>query len=131
MAPNYEMRNQIWKSIWPPHMPISSDVEWQKLAMDYELTGGLIKNVNNDFPNYIKSHYYLKFISPIFTKLPLFLLYFILSTNFSHPLSFFCRLSYQHFRLQFQEMLKMYLLRTTIFSIQVHFSCFYILLLFY
>eukprot|EP00026_Physarum_polycephalum_P000306 Phypoly_transcript_00306.p1 GENE.Phypoly_transcript_00306~~Phypoly_transcript_00306.p1 ORF type:complete len:1112 (+),score=182.86 Phypoly_transcript_00306:1977-5312(+) len=44
MAPDYEMRSQIWKSIWPPHMPISSNVEWQKLAMDYELTGGLIKN---------------------------------------------------------------------------------------
>lgn len=45
LAPDYEMRHQIWKSILPANMPVENDVEWQKLAMDYELTGGLIKNV--------------------------------------------------------------------------------------
>ncbi len=38
------MRYQIWKSIFPPKLPISDDIDWQKLAMDYELTGALIKN---------------------------------------------------------------------------------------
>jgi hypothetical protein len=102
MAPDYEMRDQIWKSILPPHMPISSDVEWHKLAMDYELTGGLIKNVWH------------------ITLLIFFILFFRFFFFFLFILFFvFCRLSCQHFRLQSPEMPKMCLLQTAIFSIQV------------
>ena len=42
--PEYEARQQIWRKLTPPRMPISKDVNFDVLAKA-ELTGGEIKNI--------------------------------------------------------------------------------------
>lgn len=42
--PSVEMRQEIWKGLLPAKMPLAKDVNIKKLA-EFELTGGLIKNV--------------------------------------------------------------------------------------
>eukprot|EP00899_Mesostigma_viride_P017150 jgi/Mesvir1/25436/Mv01713-RA.1 len=43
-APDMRAREAIWRAHLPPDLPLSADVDLRQLAMDYELTGGLIKN---------------------------------------------------------------------------------------
>jgi AAA+ superfamily predicted ATPase len=43
-SPDSILRKQIWLKHIPPEMKIDSSVDFEKLAMNYELTGGLIKN---------------------------------------------------------------------------------------
>jgi len=38
-APDFEMRQQIWKRHLPPSIKLSKDVDLQEIAMEFELTG--------------------------------------------------------------------------------------------
>lgn len=42
--PDPFLRSAIWKAHIPPSVSLSSDVNFNELAVKYELTGGLIKN---------------------------------------------------------------------------------------
>eukprot|EP01062_Namystynia_karyoxenos_P003020 TRINITY_DN11055_c0_g1_i1.p1 TRINITY_DN11055_c0_g1~~TRINITY_DN11055_c0_g1_i1.p1 ORF type:complete len:1107 (+),score=476.25 TRINITY_DN11055_c0_g1_i1:88-3408(+) len=42
--PDHHMRCEIWRKHVPPSLKVCDGVDWEALAMDYELTGGLIKN---------------------------------------------------------------------------------------
>lgn len=42
--PDHSMRHQIWLSHIPSEMTLADDVSIEKLALNYELTGGLIRN---------------------------------------------------------------------------------------
>lgn len=42
--PDHSMRHQIWLSHIPESLKLNSDVSLERLALDYELTGGLIRN---------------------------------------------------------------------------------------
>eukprot|EP00667_Euglena_gracilis_P001253 EG_transcript_1254 len=42
--PDHMMRRDIWAKHLPSGVPVSSDVDYDALALDYELSGGLIKN---------------------------------------------------------------------------------------
>ena len=42
--PNHILRQQIWKSLAPPDLPLDDDVDFAVLANKYELTGGTMKN---------------------------------------------------------------------------------------
>lgn len=42
--PDHSMRHQIWASHIPPKLSLAPDVSLEQLALDYELTGGLIRN---------------------------------------------------------------------------------------
>ena len=43
-VPDFAMRSQIWHKHIPPKLPISKDIDWHSLSMDYEFSGGFIKN---------------------------------------------------------------------------------------
>eukprot|EP01130_Rhizamoeba_saxonica_P002735 TRINITY_DN1249_c0_g1_i1.p1 TRINITY_DN1249_c0_g1~~TRINITY_DN1249_c0_g1_i1.p1 ORF type:complete len:633 (+),score=125.88 TRINITY_DN1249_c0_g1_i1:1566-3464(+) len=43
-SPDFALRKEIWKSHVPKLVHLDDDVDWDALAMDYELTGGFIKN---------------------------------------------------------------------------------------
>lgn len=44
-APNYLERLEIWKLVTSPKsVPCDPTIDWQKIALQYELTGGFIKN---------------------------------------------------------------------------------------
>lgn len=42
--PDHQLRLQIWASHVPKHLPLAADVHLEKLALNYELCGGLIRN---------------------------------------------------------------------------------------
>lgn len=42
--PDHIMRHQIWQSHLPPQLSLDKDVSLEHLALNYELTGGLIRN---------------------------------------------------------------------------------------
>ncbi|ELR12202.1 ATPase, AAA domain containing protein [Acanthamoeba castellanii str. Neff] len=42
--PDFNLRREIWRSHLPPDIAVAADVEWTKLAMNFELAGGFIKN---------------------------------------------------------------------------------------
>ncbi|KPA77673.1 putative AAA family ATPase [Leptomonas pyrrhocoris] len=42
--PDHQLRLRIWKSHLPPQLPLADDVSVEKLALNYELSGGLIRN---------------------------------------------------------------------------------------
>lgn len=42
--PDHTMRHQIWQSHLPSKLALASDVSLEQLALNYELTGGLIRN---------------------------------------------------------------------------------------
>jgi len=42
--PDPFLREKIWKAHLPPELRVASDVDWVQLSMDYELSGGFIKN---------------------------------------------------------------------------------------
>jgi len=42
--PDLLLREKIWRSMAPPKLPLSSDVDFMLLARKYELQGGFIKN---------------------------------------------------------------------------------------
>jgi SpoVK/Ycf46/Vps4 family AAA+-type ATPase len=42
--PTVEQRRQLWRQIWPGTVPGSADLEIERLAQDYELTGANIRN---------------------------------------------------------------------------------------
>lgn len=42
--PDHSMRHQIWRSHLPSKLALASDVSLEQLALNYELTGGLIRN---------------------------------------------------------------------------------------
>lgn len=42
--PDHLLREKIWKSLHPPLIPLSNDVNLKELALKFELTGGFIKN---------------------------------------------------------------------------------------
>lgn len=42
--PDLLLRRQIWAKHFPDQVPLDKDVDLDRLAVDYELTGGLIKN---------------------------------------------------------------------------------------
>lgn len=43
-VPDFAMRSQIWRKHIPPKLPISQDIDWHSLSMDFEFSGGFIKN---------------------------------------------------------------------------------------
>eukprot|EP01129_Flabellula_baltica_P013449 TRINITY_DN6237_c0_g1_i1.p1 TRINITY_DN6237_c0_g1~~TRINITY_DN6237_c0_g1_i1.p1 ORF type:complete len:1099 (+),score=231.60 TRINITY_DN6237_c0_g1_i1:22-3318(+) len=43
-SPDYILRQKIWESHVPTSVSIDQGVDWSSLAMDYEITGGFIKN---------------------------------------------------------------------------------------
>lgn len=43
--PNVESRKQIWMSIFPKEVPLSSDIDFDYLASQFEIAGGNIKNI--------------------------------------------------------------------------------------
>ena len=43
-VPDFQQRREIWRRHVPPRLALAPDVDWDALAMGYELTGGLIKN---------------------------------------------------------------------------------------
>ncbi|MGP8175894.1 MAG: ATP-binding protein [Terracidiphilus sp.] len=43
--PDAEQRERIWRSIFPSHAPVASDVEFGFLARQFELAGGNIRNI--------------------------------------------------------------------------------------
>ena len=43
-APDENLRVKLWNTLCPPKLPISKDVDFGKLAADYQFTGGDIKN---------------------------------------------------------------------------------------
>eukprot|EP00898_Chlorokybus_atmophyticus_P008869 jgi/Chlat1/8984/Chrsp94S00697 len=43
-APDASSREKIWRAHAPERLKLAPDVDWKKLAVTYELTGGLIKN---------------------------------------------------------------------------------------
>jgi len=44
LEPDVEMRKKLWKILTPEGLPLSSDIDFNELAKNYELTGGEIKN---------------------------------------------------------------------------------------
>ena len=42
--PDAESRERLWQAMMPSAVPIEEGVRWDELAMDYELSGGHIKN---------------------------------------------------------------------------------------
>jgi SpoVK/Ycf46/Vps4 family AAA+-type ATPase len=42
--PDHILREKIWRSLCPPKLSLSDDVDLAELALKYELTGGFIKN---------------------------------------------------------------------------------------
>jgi ATP-dependent 26S proteasome regulatory subunit len=42
--PDPFLRKEIWLKHLPKEMKIDKDIDFDKLSLDYELTGGLIKN---------------------------------------------------------------------------------------
>jgi hypothetical protein len=42
--PDHILREKIWKTLQPPRLKVSDDVNLMELALKYELTGGFIKN---------------------------------------------------------------------------------------
>lgn len=42
--PDVEMRKKLWKTLTPEGLPLSTDIDFNELAKNYELTGGEIKN---------------------------------------------------------------------------------------
>eukprot|EP01006_Ploeotia_vitrea_P029076 TRINITY_DN61676_c0_g1_i1.p1 TRINITY_DN61676_c0_g1~~TRINITY_DN61676_c0_g1_i1.p1 ORF type:complete len:1039 (+),score=112.61 TRINITY_DN61676_c0_g1_i1:442-3117(+) len=43
-APDHTHREKIWNSLLPEHISLADDVNFHSLALQYELSGGLIKN---------------------------------------------------------------------------------------
>ena len=43
-SPDPHLRHLIWKRHIPPRLPVEEGLDWQAVAMDFELTGGFIKN---------------------------------------------------------------------------------------
>lgn len=43
-SPDPILRKMIWKKHFPQEMTLSSDIDFDKLSVSHELTGGLIKN---------------------------------------------------------------------------------------
>jgi ATP-dependent 26S proteasome regulatory subunit len=41
--PDRELRLKLWQVLCPPKLPLAKDVDFKKLAKDYEFTGGEIK----------------------------------------------------------------------------------------
>jgi hypothetical protein len=44
-APSEADRLRLWHGIWPKELPLSSDVEFERLARQFKLSGGSIRNV--------------------------------------------------------------------------------------
>ena len=44
-APDAELRRQIWAKVFPPGVPIATEVDFEFLARKFELSGGNIKNI--------------------------------------------------------------------------------------
>jgi SpoVK/Ycf46/Vps4 family AAA+-type ATPase len=42
--PDMDQRKRIWETLCPPEAPLDRNVDFSKLAKDFELTGGMIKN---------------------------------------------------------------------------------------
>jgi len=42
--PDQELRARIWRNLCPPAAPLSSDVDFEELSWDFDMTGGNIKN---------------------------------------------------------------------------------------
>ena len=45
--PRAEERHQIWQKTFPPQLATAADIDWQQIAMRYELTGAGILNVTH------------------------------------------------------------------------------------
>ena len=45
VVPDFELRQQIWIQHIPPAVKLDTDVDIKQIAMNYEITGGFIKNV--------------------------------------------------------------------------------------
>lgn len=43
--PDAVRRRLIWDRIWPPEIPLADDVDFDRLAQQYKLSGGNVKNV--------------------------------------------------------------------------------------
>ena len=43
-APDVEMRQRLWEILIPDQLPLADDVDYAKLAREFELSGGLIRN---------------------------------------------------------------------------------------
>jgi SpoVK/Ycf46/Vps4 family AAA+-type ATPase len=43
--PNKEARQQIWSTIWPAQTPLGTNLDYEVLADEFEITGGNIKNI--------------------------------------------------------------------------------------
>jgi ATP-dependent 26S proteasome regulatory subunit len=43
--PDRSARRRIWAGIWPPEAPVARDVDLDRLAGEFELSGGNIRNV--------------------------------------------------------------------------------------
>jgi ATP-dependent 26S proteasome regulatory subunit len=57
--PDFNLRREIWRSHLPPDIAVAADVEWTKLAMNFELAGGFIKNVGLRFlPPTLRSSFF-------------------------------------------------------------------------
>ncbi len=44
-SPDEAHRRQIWAGIWPPQAPLAADVDLDRLARQFKLSGGNIKNI--------------------------------------------------------------------------------------
>lgn len=43
-VPDFAMRSKIWRNHIPPKLHVAKDIDWNSLAMDFEFSGGFIKN---------------------------------------------------------------------------------------
>jgi ATP-dependent 26S proteasome regulatory subunit len=44
--PDFSLRRKIWETHVPPNVTVAPNVDWEKLALNYEISGGFIKNVS-------------------------------------------------------------------------------------
>lgn len=44
--PDESYRGKIWRSVFPPEAPLSSDIDFEFLARRFQFTGGNIKNIS-------------------------------------------------------------------------------------
>jgi hypothetical protein len=42
--PDEDMREQLWKTLIPPQVPVSGKLDFQSLAQRFRLSGGYIRN---------------------------------------------------------------------------------------
>lgn len=45
ISPKEEERERLWRRIWPDDIPLSEDIDFDKLAKEHQLTGSNIRNI--------------------------------------------------------------------------------------